>query len=208
MQNDSLQQLADIDWASVLKRLTLFAKHRLGSRGSFEDAEELAREAVSKLLKPSNMNKLSAFSQTEVLEKLGSIVNGDIQNNIRKKSFKTERLATTEDEHRRIFYNENRLIETPTAEDTIIQRERTQGVLRKLEARFVGNELIESIYLLFLDGVETAREQSRNLGVDVVEIYKARRCLDGHIKAIKKQLSEEGHDDEKRPRSRSTRSDG
>lgn len=175
--------LESIDWPEVIRRLTVFAMKRLGSRGSLADAEDLAAQAIRQFLDPDYAS-WNAEEEPDLLRHLGSILNGVLNNWLRRKALEVERPLDAPEA--------NRLgSDDPSAQRRIIAREEAARAIRLLSERIVGNELVENVFILELDGIEGASEQAKQLDRPVGEIYKARRLLGTHREAVRRQLETE-----------------
>jgi len=156
---------------------------RLGTRGSLADAADLAGEAIRQFFDPDYAS-WNPEAEPDLLRHLGSRLNGVLNNWLRRKAREVERPLDTPEA--------NRLAgDDPSAQRRIITREEAARAIRLLSERIVGNELVENILILELDGIDTASEQAKQLDRPVAEIYKARRLLGTHREAVRRQLETE-----------------
>jgi hypothetical protein len=175
--------LESIDWPDVIRRLTVFAMKRLGSRGSLADAEDLAGQAIRQFLDPDYAS-WNPEEEPDLLRHLGSILNGVLNNSLRRKALGVERPLDTPEASRVA-------VEDPSAQRRVIAREQAGRAIRLLSERIVGDDLVESVFLLELDGIDIPSEQAIELDRPVAEIYKARRRLGAHREAVRRQLETE-----------------
>ncbi len=172
-------QLEAINWGRVSLRLTLYAKRRLGKRGTIKDAEDLAMEALTQYLDPGyEWNR-----DGDLKEVLGSIVNGLIQNHFRRHSVRSERS------------NEKRMMHakdhTPSAETRVSNAEEVRTKIDRLLERVADDAVAVSIVWLELDGIDEPREQAQRLKISVQDLYKARRRLKAHTDAINEEVDDQ-----------------
>lgn len=184
--------LDDIDWSSVAKRLTGFAKRRLGSRGTWEDAEDLATEAITRVFAP-NYKAWDPAVEPDLLRHLGSVVNGFISNMSRTAREEpdedpagAERAAPRHDAH-------------PAAggaswvDGKILATE----VLERIAAAVEPDKLVSKLFWLEVEGVGKPIDQATRLALPIRDIYNARRRLDAKLAATKEDLQKEARDVEK-----------
>lgn len=181
MPGDSRRALEQANWHEIARRLTLFAKRRLGTRGTIEDAQDLAFEAIRRTLDP---DYASWDGSRPLLEFLGSIVNGLIQNRTRSRPLKLEVARPLE-----------RLdAAVPGPEQPLAARQVGDRALALLSARLDGDDVGVRVLGLSIEGIDKPQDQAQQLGVPVKDIYNARRRLAAHVEAVRAQLSDEDND--------------
>jgi len=178
--------LEKVDWPDVIKRLTVFAMKRLGSRGSLADAEDLAGQAIRQFIDPEYAS-WDREKEPDLLTHLGSILNGVLNNSLRRKAVEVERPLETPEAGRVAA-------DDPTAQRRIIAREDAARAIRLLSERIKKDDLVESVLLLELDGIDRPSEQATQLDRPIAEVYKARRRLADHREAVRRQLAAESTD--------------
>ena len=179
----SAEELENLDWSEILRRLTAFALKRLRSRGSLADAEDLAQEAVTRFLDPKYAG-WDRDREPDLLRHLGSILNGVLNNRVRLKSF------AAEEPNDEIIVNATDCDE-PLPEARVAATEDLNRSISLISARISGDKLVEDILLLSIDGINDASAQSAHLRVSISEIYNARRRLAAHRDAVRRQVSTE-----------------
>jgi DNA-directed RNA polymerase specialized sigma24 family protein len=181
--SESRRLLETASWDEIARRLSLFARRRLGSRGTMEDAQDLAFEAIRRALDPDYAD-WDPGAQPSLLRHLGSVVNGLIQNRTRSRALAlaSARKPETLD------------VVGPSPEDGLSARQQTERALELLSSRLGADAVARSVLALTLDGIDKPRHQAERLGAPVGDIYNARRRLDGHIDAVRAQLRNEEPD--------------
>jgi DNA-directed RNA polymerase specialized sigma24 family protein len=166
---DSLEKQ---DWKEIVRRLTLYAKGRLGRGSSIHDAEEIAQEAIRIVLDPEYRQW---DPETDLLYHLQSNVNGLISNRWKTKSRSQERLRD---------FTVEQGIPDPSA--GVVDRIEASETLEKLleHAISVGDELCQKIILEAVDGIVAPQEVAAKLGVKVGQVYEARRKLKKYIDTV------------------------
>ncbi|MCA9670845.1 MAG: sigma-70 family RNA polymerase sigma factor [Myxococcales bacterium] len=176
-----------LDWADVLTRLVAYSLRRLRrfGVGNVADAEQIAQEAVRRLLDPEYGSSLEAFDDARALQwQLQSIVNGLINNYQRKRATRAE-LSFSPAELPRAAAS--------GGEAYHVDKLDAELVMRRLRARLEAQDPIAA-QLVELYELKPA-EQAAELGRSVREIYNARRRLKEHIEAVRRELLSEDHDD-------------
>jgi hypothetical protein len=176
-----------VDWADIFRRLVLFAFRRRqvrGISGSLADAEDIAAEAIRRLL-DSDYAAWDPKLEPDLLRHLGSTVNGLISNESRSARLKVESSISDPS----VF----RSAEKVTASgDGIEQGDECQRALRLLEARVADDELMKRLLSLENGGVTKPATQATQLRVSVEVVYKARRRLARHRQAVRRELEGQG----------------
>jgi hypothetical protein len=176
-----------LDWADIFRRLVLFAFRRRQGRGitgSLADAEDIAAEAIRRLL-DSDYAGWDPNLEPDLLRHLGSTVNGLISNESRAARLKMERSLSDPS----VFRSAER---SAASGDKMDETDECQRALRLLEARVAGDELMKGLLSLENGGVTKPAMQATQLRVSVDVIYKARRRLARHREAVRREL--EGKD--------------
>lgn len=171
------------DWAEILRRLTVFAFRRRQLRGahsSLADAEDLAAEAVKRLL-DSDYAEWDPKLVPDVLQQLGSIVNGLLSNELRTGRVKKERASYD----RSAFDSAQQANGT---EDAVAEGEECRQALSLLDKRIENDEMVQRLLPLEMEGISKPANQARYLSVSIEMIYKARRRLAAHREAIRLEL--------------------
>lgn len=163
------------DWNDVSRRLTDFARWRLGWDANIADAEEIAQEAIRIVLDPDFREYNPA--EEDLMWHLQSNVNGLINNRRKKKALAKEQLRDlqpeTSDER---FHQDN----------PGVKRVKERAVLEVLhdfaEAR--GDEHAQTVVMDALSGDFDDAETAAKLNVPVQKVYDARQRLKRYLAAI------------------------
>ena len=175
-----------LDWADIFRRLTLFAFRRRqlrGVAGSLADAEDLAAEAIRRLI-DSDFAEWDREREPDLLRHLGSIVNGLLSNEMRAARTKVENSLSDPAVSRSAE-------QTPAPENGSDDSDESRRVLSLLEARIAGDELAKKILVLEEQGITKAAAQAAHLKKSTAIVYKARRRLARHRKAVERELAAE-----------------
>lgn len=175
------------DWADIFRRLVLFAYRRRQSRGapgSIADAEDLAAEAIRRLL-DSNFADWNRDVEPDLLRHLGSTVNGLLSNELRAAKVKVERSLSDP--------AINQIAEQSEAAPVraIEEVDESRRMLSLLEARVAKDNLVGKLLQLEEKGITKPTVQAEHLKVAVAVVYKARRRLARHRAAVRKELAAE-----------------
>ena len=176
-----------VDWADIFRRLVLFAFRRRqlrGITGSLADAEDIAAEAIRRLL-DSDYAGWDPKAEPDLLRHLGSTVNGLISNESRAARLKVERSLSDPS----VFRSAERIT---AAGDKMDETDECQRALRLLEARVADDDLMKRLLSLENAGVTKPAMQATQLRVSIDEIYKARRRLARHRDAVRRELEGKG----------------
>ena len=178
------------DWADISRRLTLYAKRRLGTRGNWQDAEQIAQEAIAHLLDP-NYADWDSQKQPEILLQLQSIANSVLANYVRN----WDNCRVTHNAPDKLSLIVEKQARTESALSTDGSDRSTNHDARKvvnlLSERLSQDQLGQEVLLLQMDGIDRPSEQAAALQRSVKDINNARRRLDGHLQAIKGILKQE-----------------
>lgn len=180
-------QLAQADWNDLYRRLVAFVKNRLGTRGSMDDVEEIAQEAIRRCFDPEYATWDQA-KYPDLSEFLGSIANGLIQNLTKKKSTTEE----TPEPPQSVAFATAHTSEAMTPEAQVADRELLERAFSMISERIDGRPLVEDVFLAgFADGIVKAAEQAEKLGRPVSQVYEARRELARHLAEVKQLIDHE-----------------
>jgi hypothetical protein len=158
------EALAQADWADTFRRLSLYAKRRLGVSMPFQEAEDIAAEAIRQVFDPAY--RAWTPQRETLLWHLQSNVNGLIANRRRKKSLTHEQLH---DDLSSSYASPDELAVTPTLEQEL---SRLSGY-----AQEIGDKLASSVIALALAGTVSPKEVALVLGVPAQKVYDARQRL-------------------------------
>lgn len=163
-------------WRSAFKRLGLWTIKKHGVNR--EEAEELVREAVVQFL--TTGGALDPADYGGFLKAIGSRINGIAINRRRKKVLHA--VGLTDDG----LPAEPQ--DPPDPEQSILGREIARKAITTLLEKVSGDDLVYSIILCMIDGIEDPAAQASALQVEVRELYNARRRLKSHVESIKKLM--------------------
>jgi hypothetical protein len=175
-----------LDWADIFRRLVLFAFRRRqlrGAPGSLADAEDLAAEAIRRLL-DSDYAEWDPNREPDLLRHLGSTVNGLISNESRAVRVRVERSLSEPS----ILWSAE---QTAVSADKFDEVDEFHRALYLLEARVAADELTRKVLSLEGEGITKAATQSAQLNVAIDVIYRARRRLAGHREAVRREMASE-----------------
>lgn len=172
--------VAQVDWADVSRRLSLFASRRLGRFGSAAEAEEIAQEAIRRFLDPDYASWDQA-KEPSLLRHLGSIVNGLVRNRSRRAKRRGASIQLEEEMHR----SAEPLPDRRAAATMLASRG-----MALLRTRLANDDLCRQLLDLQIDGVTKASEQAATLGLEINDVYNARRRLAGHVATVREALFE------------------
>jgi len=169
------QEIERHDWDDVSRRLTAYARWRLGWNANIADAEEIAQEAIRIVLDPAFREYDPA--KEDLMWHLQSNVNGIINNRREKKALSNERLrdfgAETSDERLQ-------------RANPDVKRSQDRRILEILhdyaEAR--GDQHAQAVVMDSLSGDFDDTETAAKLMVPVQKIYDARQRLKRYLAAI------------------------
>ena len=174
------------DWADIFRRLTLFAFRRRelrGSRGSLADAEDLAAEAIRRLL-DSEYADWDPNREPDLLRQLGSIVNGLLSNELRNGRMKRVRSL----DEPAVF---DLAQQATLTEDKVTDGVDRTRVLSLLSIRIENDDVSRRLLILERNGVSKPALQAESLEVPIDVVYKARRRLAAHREAVRQELQSE-----------------
>lgn len=183
------RHLDSLDWDDITKRLLVYVKHRLGNRGSLQDAEDITNAAIMHLFDPDYAD-WNPDKEPDVMRYLGSLVNGAVASHGRREQLRGSR----EPELLLALWPE----QPRTPEDELQLSQESTRALQHLLERVDGDPVCKEIVLLtHVEGIDEPGEQARRLGLPIDDIYKARRRRRAHYAAVRKHLEREtNHDQE------------
>lgn len=161
------RHLDSLDWDDISQRLFTHVKHRLGRRGTAEDAEDITNAAIMQLYDPARLDWDPA-KEPDVLRYLGSVANGLIANHNRREQTR----AVREPELLLGLWLEP----PPTPEDELQLREESSRALEYLLERVDHDPVCKDIVLLtHVEGIDDPREQAHRLDLPIEDIVSVRR---------------------------------
>jgi hypothetical protein len=192
------------EWADVVRRLTVHAFERI-HRASWELAEEFAHDAIADLLDPAYAG-WDREKYPDLMDFLGSTVNGRVSNYWRRKSREGKRVALFAD-----FADKPEVEggddpgevpeEAPVDGEVVIERAPTheapdfvtigEVAMATLRARVANDTMCTGILDLMRDGIGRAGDHAEALGVPVEEVYTAKRRLLHHARQVAQDLQQQ-----------------
>lgn len=166
--------LLTVDWAEVMVRLIAFAARRF-PEGSDEEVEDLAHEAVKRLLDPDYERTWVDPNPTQasLLRYLGSEVNGMLVNLRRLRKRRGE--VTLTDEHASVLESDG-----PGSDARLDATTWYYEVLERLDGRQDAADLL----CAYVDDFIKPAEQAEHLGWNIKRVYEARRVLKDAIREM------------------------
>ncbi len=165
-------------WKLVFKKLVFWSvkKHRL----NHADAQETVQAAIRQFLQAGGI--ADPANPRALLEALGSRINGIAVNRRRNMVLKSVGLTL-----------DGSLPEASGLEDpeqrisgADIARKAVSTLLNRVEE----DSQVLAIVMQISDGVEEPAEQARILGLDIRDVYRARRRLKTHVDAVKQMMED------------------
>ncbi len=154
-----------------------------GLPGSMADAEDLAAEAIRRLI-DSDFADWNREQEPDLLRHLGSTINGLLSNELRGARVKVEQSLSDP--------SINQAAEQTAAPDAGIDEvDESRRMLSLLEARIAKDELARKLLALEGKGITKPVKQAAQLKTSISTIYKARRRLARHREAVRKKLDAE-----------------
>lgn len=182
MNNPLDDALETQDWKKIIKRLTAYAKRKLGRNGKIQDAEEIASEAIRQVLDPEYRDWKP--EECDLLWHLQSNVNGILSNRWRTKSKTEERL--------RDFKKETSDERFHADDNTVARIANAQALDKALDLAIAANdELAQAVIMEANEGLLEPQEVATKLGVAVGKVYEARRRLKAYLEEAVLQEKEE-----------------
>lgn len=183
-------ELESLDWQDIYKRLTTHTVRRLlhfklcdSPNEALEQAEGWVSKAVAQLFDPHYKNT-EASDKWELLQDLGSRVNGLLNNHQRSRATRSEHLY---DPHEPPPCSSSE----PSAERRVIAKEEAKRALDLLLDYFENDELAAEVLLLQAEGVDKASEQAEQLQRSIEAIYNARRRIKARCDAVRASMQAE-----------------
>lgn len=180
MKREELEQL---DWATIGRRMLAYALRRLGSRGSIHDAEEIVQEAICQMLDP---NYKEWDTDTPLDRHLVSTINGVIRNRTTKKASVKGMAVAPE------VLDEHPVGHEQADEDALIRQLDGQKVKDLLFASVDGDDVVEGILILFDDGITAPRDIADKLGIEATAVYAGQVRLRRKYAHVRTQLEQGG----------------
>lgn len=163
-------------WALAFKRLVPWAVKRHGLNPA--DAEEMVQDAIKQFLASGGVADPS--NPQALLQALGSRINGLAVNRRRKKA---ERAFTLTADGEPAEPDD-----PPDPEQRIVGDDVARRAVSALFERVGNDEVVFWIVTQMSEGVDEPADHAKALGLDVREVYNARRRLKTHVEAIKKLM--------------------
>jgi hypothetical protein len=205
--------LASQDWSDLARRLTRYAHVRLRGR-SWETAEEIAQEAIARLLDPAYAS-WDRERHPDLFDGLGYIVNGLVSNYRQRKATRAHHVALRDDideldddapRDPRSDPDDDKHAPPPDAvvlrgEDSAEESRmddrrdrRAEAAMAALRARL--SRLADgALPLGLLDQIQQGEgrplAQAKALGVSVADVYTAKRRLMHHARLVARDLEQD-----------------
>jgi hypothetical protein len=212
---EALSKISSKEWGEISVKLTRYAFIRL-RKTSWETAEEIAQDAITRVLDRAH-NAWNRELYPELFDYLGSAVNGRVANELRRRARRGPSISLRDDarihddeEDDPVAISRDRqdedepemapppdgvlLVEATTALDllTSVSNEaaRAEAAFAALRARLEGDTLC----IALLDRRRTEKEarpadDAKALGVDVNDIYVAKKRILHHTRAVARDLA-------------------
>lgn len=199
--------LASQDWADLARRLTRYAHVRLRGR-SWETAEELAQEAIARLLDPAYAS-WDRERHPDLFDALGYIVNGLVSNYRQRKATRAHHVTLRDDideadddapRDPRSDPDDDEHAPPPDAvvlrgedpaEESPAGHRGAEAAMAALRARLVGDALGLGLLDQIQQGEGRPLAQAKALGVTVAEVYTAKRRLMHHARLVARDLEKD-----------------
>jgi len=208
--------LAAQDWADLSRRLTRYVHVRL-RKASWETAEDIAQEAIEHFLDPAYA-PWDRDATPDVFDALGSVANGLVANHARKAKRHGKHVSLrdddrTHDDEEAELPQEDRPgddDEKPTAADAVVvtdsrtaesyllfhaeerDAKRDALALKRLRARLHGDTVCLAILKRMKSGEDRPADHAAALGIDVAEVYNAKRRIHHHVRALAREIASGG----------------
>jgi len=185
MSTSSDDPFSKQDWKQIIKRLTAYAKRRLGRKATIQEAEDIASEAIRQVLDPDYRDWDPA--KEELIWHLQSNVNGIINNRRRTKSLAMEQIRDFGSEASQGLTARDSRHECNEKHDASALLERVRAC-----AAQKGDEVAEQVILLAaIDAVFDVKDVAVKLNVSVGKVYEARRRLKEYLEAVLPETEEQ-----------------
>ena len=176
--------LAGQDWGAVYSAVVKYAFHRTRRR-SWELAEDLAQEAIRRVLDPAYVD-WDPVKEPAIERHLGSIVNSLVANRTRAASTVRERSFAPA-----AALWSKPIDARPTPEEALEREALEVRALALLRARVAEDSLAAAIVEIVVHaGVDKPAALAEATGQAVEQIYKAQRRVAGHVAAVRRELEE------------------
>ena len=160
-----------LNWEDITVRLVLYTARHLGGRGSLQEAEEIAQDAIRRLVGAVADGATADLPTDKVKAWLRKSVDNLLANRSRTKArtmIGSARDTTDFDAYPGTEVSPERVI--------AVEELGQQAMDRVLDA-LDGDDVAIEVLLLEVEGVATAREQAARLDRPVGDVYAARRRL-------------------------------
>lgn len=162
-------------WGLTFRRLVAWTMRKHGLPHA--DAEEMVEEAIVQFL---NSGSVTPSDPRELLQALGSRINGIAVNRRRKKALHAVMLTADG--------SPAELDDPPDPEKVIASDDVARKAVSTLLERVAGDDVVSSIIMCMVEGVEEPTAQAKAMSLDVREVYNAKRRLKTHVEAVKKLM--------------------
>lgn len=164
-------------WEQAYPRLVGWSvkRHRLG----VEEAKEVVQEAIKQFL---DAGGTADGDLRRLLEAVGSRINGVVINLHRKKV--TKAVGVTEDGVVPEVGDEGQAVER------VFSKDWASNAVGRLLERIGEDEVLTSMVMKMVEGIEAPSELAQALGVDVRVVYNARRRLAAHVAAVRTSMED------------------
>lgn len=162
------------DWDRIIKRLTAYARRRLGHSARLEDAKDIAMQAISRVFDPTKYRAWNPQAST-LLEHLGSEVNGIVSNLRRTHSRSKEVISDTIEERKSV-----------ASDDRIIDRLDSSRILESLLDIAIerSDEIAQQLLMEAIDGAIAPKDVAAKLTIPIGRVYEGRRRLSEYLEVV------------------------
>lgn len=173
------QEIDDLDtwegqeWDIILKRLTVYTHRRLGRRARLQDAEDIAMQAITRVMDPEYRDWDPAKSS--LLWHLQSEVNGIVKNLRRTRSRTEEVITDPTGRNMQIEYHSG-IVDRINAGDILT------AVLEIIVERH--DEVAEQVFTQALSGIVAAKDVATACSMTIGQVNEARRRLSAYYKVV------------------------
>jgi hypothetical protein len=199
----SIEELTDAEWADLARRLTLHAFERL-RKTSWEAAQEIAHDAIADLLDPAYA-EWDRDKYPDLFDRLGSFVNGRVQNYFRRMRRRGKEVAIVGDVEDRPEIeggdDPGEVPEQAPLDGEVVVDDWTpyeepdfvtisEVAMATLRARVANDTMCLGILDLIQGGIGHAGKHAEVLGVPVEDVYTAKRRLLHHARKVAQDLQQ------------------
>jgi len=182
------QEIDDLDrwevqeWDIILKRLTAYTHRRLGRGGRIQDAEDIAMQAITRVMDPEYRDWDPA--EGPLLWHLRSEVNGIVKNLRRTRSRTEEVITDPTGRNMQMIEHHSGVVDRINAGDILT------AVLELIAERH--DHVAEQVFSQALSGIVAAKEVATACNLTLGQVNEARRRLSAYYKVV--LLRQEGSD--------------